>query len=146
MFIPLHDTNSLKHIKVQYVTIGLIVINVLVWLITGPLASKDFANATVLGLGYIPALAFDYARRHHMLEGVSVLDFQLLRTIKDMTSHLEVKQCTTGEWEQAILQGFNVWRSVLAARGGRIAVDLDQRRIDYLGLAEADQELSDPSP
>ncbi|NUS70292.1 MAG: rhomboid family intramembrane serine protease, partial [Ensifer adhaerens] len=38
MFIPLHDTNTLKHIKVQYVTISLIVINVVVWLNTGPIA------------------------------------------------------------------------------------------------------------
>jgi NTP pyrophosphatase (non-canonical NTP hydrolase) len=106
---------------------------------------EDGGRAAVIEEG-VAALAFDYARRHHMLEGVSVLDFQLLRTIKDMTSHLEVKQCTTGEWEQAILQGFNVWRAVLAARGGRIAVDLDQRRIDYLGSAKADQELSNPSP
>ena len=75
----------------------------------------------------------------------ALLDFQLLRTIKDMTSHLEVRQCTTGEWEQAILQGFEVWRAVLAARGGRIAVDLDARRIDYLGPARADQPRSDPS-
>lgn len=105
---------------------------------------EDGGRAAVIEEG-VAALAFDYARRHHMLEGVSVLDFQLLRMIKDMTSHLEVKQCTTGEWEQAILQGFKVWRAVLAARGGRIAVDLDQRRIDYTGPAEADQAQSDPS-
>ena len=105
---------------------------------------EDGGRAAVIEEG-VAALAFDYARRHHMLEGVSALDFQLLRTIKDMTSHLEVKQCTTGEWEQAILQGFKVWRAVLAARGGRIAVDLDQRRIDYLGPADADQARSDPS-
>lgn len=105
---------------------------------------EDGGRAAVIEEG-VAALAFDYARRHHMLEGVSVLDFQLLRTIKDMTWHLEVKQCTTGEWEQAILQGFKVWRAVLAARGGRIAVDLDQRRIDYTGPAEADQARSDPS-
>jgi hypothetical protein len=72
-----------------------------------------------------------------MLDGVSTLDFQLLRTVKDMTSHLEVSQCTAGEWEQAILQGFKVWRAVLAARGGRIAVDLDARRIDFLGPVDA---------
>lgn len=81
-----------------------------------------------------------------MLDGVKTLDFQLLRTINDMTSHLEVMQCTTGEWEQAILQGFKVWRAVLATRGGRIAVDLDQRRIDYLGAARTDQAGSAPSP
>jgi len=63
------------------------------------------------------------------------LTFQLLRTIVDMTSHPEVNQCTTGEWEQAIFQGFEVWRAVNASHGGRIAIDLDARRIEYLGPA-----------
>ena len=105
---------------------------------------EDGGRAAVIEEG-IAALVFDYATRHHMLAGVNVLDFQLLRTIKDMTSHLEVKQCTTGEWEQAILQGFRVWRAVLAKHGGRISVDLDQRRIDYLGLSGVDHSRLDPS-
>jgi membrane associated rhomboid family serine protease len=62
MFIPLHDANSLKHIKLQYVTLGLIALNVVIWLITGPvLAPEAFSNAAVVGLGYIPAVVFDYA-------------------------------------------------------------------------------------
>jgi NTP pyrophosphatase (non-canonical NTP hydrolase) len=93
---------------------------------------EDGGRAGVIEEG-VAALAFDYARRHHFLDGVGALDFQLLRTIKDMTSHLEVRQCTTGEWELAILQGFNVWRAVLAAHGGRIAVDLDARSVTFLG-------------
>ena len=100
---------------------------------------EDGGRAAVIEEGAV-ALAFDYARRHHFLDGVAALDSQLLRTIKDMTSHLEVRQCTTGEWEQAILQGFDVWRAVLAARGGRIAVDLGARSISFLGPS-ADQEL-----
>ncbi|WP_331372062.1 rhomboid family intramembrane serine protease [Sinorhizobium chiapasense] len=61
MFIPLHDSNTLKHISMQYVTIALIATNIAVWLITGPIATEAFANAAVLGLGYIPAVIFDYA-------------------------------------------------------------------------------------
>ncbi|MFK0383656.1 rhomboid family intramembrane serine protease [Agrobacterium sp. NPDC090273] len=61
MFIPLHDANALKHIRLQYVTIGLIIVNVLVWLFTGVLASETEANAATLGLGFIPAVVFDYA-------------------------------------------------------------------------------------
>ncbi len=84
MFIPLHDTNSLRHIKVQYVTIGLIVINCVIWLITGPLASQNFTNATVLGLGYIPALAFDYAHLEPNLvlvpEGATYITYAFLHT------------------------------------------------------------------
>lgn len=92
---------------------------------------EDGGRAAVIEEG-VAALVFDYARRHGMLVGVRTLDFQLLRTIKDMTSHLEVSQCTTGEWELAILQGFATWRAILASKGGCVMVDLDRRRIDYL--------------
>lgn len=61
MFIPLHDANSLKYIKVQYVTISLIVINVVVWLVTGLASTQSFSDATVVGLGYIPAVVFNFA-------------------------------------------------------------------------------------
>ena len=97
---------------------------------------EDGGRAAVIEEG-VAALAFDYARRHRFLEGVFTLDFQLLRTIKEMTSHLEVRQCATGDWEQAILEGFRVWRAVLAAHGGRIAVNLDARTITFLGLSSS---------
>ncbi len=61
MFIPLHDTNTLKHIRMQYVTISLIVVNVLTWLYTGFAAPETVSQAASVGLGYIPAVAFDYA-------------------------------------------------------------------------------------
>ncbi len=58
MFIPLHDANSLKHIKLQYVTLGLIVANVLVFLYTG-FSPDDVTTATVYGLGFVPSVVFD---------------------------------------------------------------------------------------
>ena len=67
-----------------------------------------------------------------MLDGVNTLDFQLLRTIKNMTSRLEVSQCTTGEWEKAILQGFKVWRSISDNYGGKISIDMDNQHIGLL--------------
>jgi membrane associated rhomboid family serine protease len=62
MFIPLHDANSLKHIQAQYVTIGLIIANVVVFAITA-LGTEDFTNAAVIELGYIPSTIYDYAER-----------------------------------------------------------------------------------
>ncbi len=49
-----------------------------------------------------------------------------------MTSHLEVGEATAADWERAILEGFAVWRQVLANNGGEISVDLDARAIRYL--------------
>ena len=93
---------------------------------------EDGGRAAVIEEG-IAALAFDYARRHNMLEGVGTVDSQLLRTIKGVAAHLEVRGRTAAEWECAIIQGFRVWRAVLKTGGGRIAVDMERRRIDYIG-------------
>jgi membrane associated rhomboid family serine protease len=60
MFIPLHDANSLKHIELQYVTIGLIVANVAVFALTG-LGGLEWTQATAYGLGFVPAVANDLA-------------------------------------------------------------------------------------
>jgi membrane associated rhomboid family serine protease len=59
MFIPLHDANSLKHIKLQYVTIALIAINVLVYFLTA--LSDTTLHAAAYGLGYVPAVINDVA-------------------------------------------------------------------------------------
>ena len=60
MFIPLHDANTLKHIRVQYVTIGLILANVAVWAFTA-VSPEAVGELAALGLGYIPAVAYDTA-------------------------------------------------------------------------------------
>lgn len=62
MFIPLHDVNSLKHIKLQYVTLAIIAINVIIWLITGTPAimSDEAIKATIYSYGFIPAVVNGY--------------------------------------------------------------------------------------
>ena len=59
MFIPLHDANSLKRIKLQYVTFGLIAANAIVFLLTG-FGPEEATIATVYSLGYIPSVVFDF--------------------------------------------------------------------------------------
>ena len=84
------------------------------------------AIATEEGLS---AMIFAYARDYNFLEGKSSVSTELLRMIKNMARHLEVSVCTPGEWEQAIVQGFKVWREVKKRRGGTVDVDLHQRCI-----------------
>ena len=67
------------------------------------------AIATEEGLS---AMIFAYARDYNFLEGKSSVSTELLRMIKNMTEHLEVSVCTPGEWEQAIIQGFAIWRDL----------------------------------
>lgn len=58
MFIPLHDANSLEHIKRQYVTLGLIALNVIAFLVTG-LGGQSILQANAYGLGYTPVVLYD---------------------------------------------------------------------------------------
>ncbi|CAM5603720.1 hypothetical protein ATER59S_05530 [Aquamicrobium terrae] len=60
MFIPLYDSNHLRFIRLQYVTIGLIAANVLVYFGT-VLAGETFTNAALLGLGFIPSVVYHTA-------------------------------------------------------------------------------------
>ncbi|MXN64845.1 rhomboid family intramembrane serine protease [Stappia sp. GBMRC 2046] len=60
MFIPLHDHNPLIHVRRQYVTWGLIAVNLAVFvLIQGGGLSEDALAASVMSLGLVPAVFFD---------------------------------------------------------------------------------------
>ncbi|WP_313271279.1 nucleoside triphosphate pyrophosphohydrolase family protein [Stenotrophomonas sp.] len=96
---------------------------------------QDGGRAQVLDEG-VAALVFDYAKEHRWLEGVSDLDYKLLRTIKGVTSLLEVRERSLGEWQRAILVGFEVWRKVLSAGGGKILVDQDSKSLHFLGPSD----------
>lgn len=80
----------------------------------------------------ISALVFDYAKKHSWLEGITTVDDELLKTIQGLTSFLEVKVRSLAEWQDSILQGFNVWRQVKANEGGVIIVDQDAQKLTYL--------------
>ena len=93
---------------------------------------EDGGRAIVIEEG-ISAMVFSYAERRNFLEGAEGVNYDLLRTIKDMTSHLEVSARTEGDWERAIMTGFNIWRQVKAKGKGRIHADLDRGTIELVG-------------
>jgi hypothetical protein len=84
----------------------------------------------------ISALVFEYAKGHNFLAGISSLDYDLLKTIKSLTANFEVSQCTLGDWEKAILAGYEVWREVERNQGGSVLLDLDARSITYTSSTE----------
>jgi NTP pyrophosphatase (non-canonical NTP hydrolase) len=92
---------------------------------------EDGGRAKAIEEG-ISALIFAFGKDYAFLEGKPSVRSELLRTIRSMVSHLEVARCSTGDWEKAIIQGFNVWREITKRRGGTVVVDLDNRSITLL--------------
>jgi len=89
---------------------------------------EDGGRAIAIEEG-ISALVFSCAKCHNFFKGISTVDYQLLKTIKNMTSHLEVSRCSPGDWEKAILTGYKVWWQIDKNGGGTVVVDLDARSI-----------------
>ncbi len=94
---------------------------------------EDGGRATAIEEG-ISALVFSYAKNHTFLEGISTIDYPLLKTIKNMTTHLEVSKKSLADWEKAIIMGYEVWRQVERNRGGTVIADLDRHSIIYQSL------------
>lgn len=93
---------------------------------------EDGGRASVIEEG-IAAVAFDYARKHQFLHGLSDVDEGLLSTLHGMSAHLEVAAQPSSAWRQAVLEGFAVWRELVENSGGQVHADLDKREISYLG-------------
>jgi NTP pyrophosphatase (non-canonical NTP hydrolase) len=92
---------------------------------------EDGQRAVIVDEGVVE-MVFDYARRHDFLDGVDRVDYELLRTIKRRTSGLEVRVRSAAEWEQAILESYRVWRRIRAQGGGRIRLNLVERKVELL--------------
>ena len=90
---------------------------------------EDGGRAIVIDEAIV-AFVFDYARKHNFLEGVETVDYQLLKTIRSLTSGLEVRARSAHEWEESIVAGYRVWRAVRVQRGGTIVVDLSNRTLE----------------
>ena len=91
---------------------------------------EDGGRAKAIEEG-ISALVFSYAQDHEFLAGITELDYELLKTVRSLTSGLEVSQRSLSDWEKAILAGYEIWRQVNQNGGGIVSVDLNARSITY---------------
>jgi NTP pyrophosphatase (non-canonical NTP hydrolase) len=93
---------------------------------------EDGGRAIVIDEAIV-AYVWEYARRHAFLDGVGTIDYAVLKTIKHLTSGLEVSSRSAHQWEEAILDGYRIWRQVKADGRGIVEVDLHERTIELTG-------------
>lgn len=80
----------------------------------------------------ISALVFGFAREYSMFEGADAVSYELLRTIRLMVRPFEVRNASLGDWENAILQSFRVWRELATHGRGVLIADADANRVDFI--------------
>jgi membrane associated rhomboid family serine protease len=63
VLLPVRDDNPLRVIRLQYVTGALIIINVVIFLLTGGLRGEDVLTQMVTGYGVVPTELLDVTRQ-----------------------------------------------------------------------------------
>jgi NTP pyrophosphatase (non-canonical NTP hydrolase) len=92
---------------------------------------EDGARAAIIEEA-ISAVIFGHAKDYSFFEGSNTVEFSLLRTIKQMTAPLEVRTISLRQWEIAILKSYEVWRQMVANRGGIFIGDTKSQTVQYL--------------
>lgn len=92
--------------------------------------AQDGGRAIVVEEG-LTAWIFSRAKELGFFEGQKSLSFDMLKTIQQFVSGYEVEQCPLKLWEDAIIQGYEVFRNVRSNEGGTVIGDRRNRRISY---------------
>lgn len=92
--------------------------------------AQDGGRAIVVEEG-LTAWIFSRAKRLGFFEKQKSVSFDMLKTIQQFVSGYEVEECPLRLWEDAILQGYEVFRNVRDNKGGTIICDRKSRRISY---------------
>lgn len=95
--------------------------------------AQDGARAILIEEG-ISTLIFHRAARLNHFELITSLDYSLLKLIPEFVSGYEVEACPLWQWEQAILEGYNIFRKLRTHRRGIVTADLTARTITFAEL------------
>lgn len=91
---------------------------------------QDGARAILIEEG-IATFIFNHAQRLALFDGIDAIDYGLLKSVRSFVSGYEAERCPLWLWEEAILEGYRIFRQVRQHRGGRVTVDLVERSIRY---------------
>ena len=91
---------------------------------------EDGARAVFIEEG-IATWIFNHAQALAFFENLDALDYRLLKSVRRFVSGYEAEHCPLWLWEEAILNGYNVFRSLRRHRGGRVTADLTNRMLTF---------------
>ena len=92
--------------------------------------NQDGARAIIIEEG-IATWIFNHGLDHHYFRYVKKLDYSLLKAVRTLVAGYEVERCPLWQWEEAILEGFRVFRLLRRKRRGWIVADFKAHSISY---------------
>ncbi|WP_293330421.1 nucleoside triphosphate pyrophosphohydrolase family protein [Parvibaculum sp.] len=95
--------------------------------------AEDGARAALIEEG-ISTWIFNHASRLNFFENLSSVDYGLLKAVRELVSGYEAERCPLWLWEEAILDGYEIFRKLREHRRGIIIADLNERTITYREL------------
>ncbi|MHA7879956.1 MAG: hypothetical protein ACX931_09210 [Saccharospirillum sp.] len=91
---------------------------------------QDGGRAIVVEEG-LTAWLFSYAQGLDNFEGHDGVSFDVLKTIQKFVQGYEVERCPLKLWENAILQGYEVFRELKKNNGGIVVGNRENRTLEY---------------
>lgn len=95
--------------------------------------AQDGGRAIVVEEG-LSAWVFSHAKLLNFFDGQRTISFDMLKGIREFVSGYEVEECPLKLWEDAILQGYSVFRQIRSSNGGVVIGDRRARRIAYRSI------------
>ena len=95
--------------------------------------TQDSGRAIVVDEG-VSAYIFSQAKTLNFFEGHTSVSFDMLEDVSNFVRGYEVEQCPLNLWENAILQGYEVFRHILKHNGGIVVGNRDKRTLEYKSL------------
>ncbi|HLH89985.1 MAG TPA: nucleoside triphosphate pyrophosphohydrolase family protein [Xanthobacteraceae bacterium] len=95
--------------------------------------TQDSGRAIVVEEG-LSAYVFSHAKQLDFFMGQKSLSFDLLKTVRQFVEGYEVDACPLRLWEDAILQGYDVFRRLRAENGGIVSGSRLRRRLEFRSL------------
>lgn len=92
--------------------------------------NQDGARARIIEEA-VSAIVFSRAKETRFYDGVDQVDYDLLKTISEFVRGFEVEEVPLWQWEEAILNGYRVFRALRDNGGGTVTVDLIKRELRY---------------
>jgi len=92
--------------------------------------NEDGARAILIEEG-VSTWVFNHGVRNKQYRQAKSLDYSLLKAVRELVKGYEVERRPLWQWQEAILEGFRVFRLLKQNRKGVVVADLNARKITY---------------